>query len=159
MKFPLIGNYIVGGSNLLALYYGHKLGLRTYEQRLVLYVPMLASLLYHLSEVSHELEGVYPLKLYCAELLVLDRLCAVASALSVLKEGGQLWSSALRGNSSLIVAVMVAAVISVLTSEMDMILKPFGIIVHIGYHQFVAFHVVWHACAFYLLARAVALMR
>ena len=72
----MYANIIVALSNFSALYFCKN---RTSLKSLIVYVPMIASLIYHLAETKHGLIGLYPLNKYASHLLNIDRAFAIAS--------------------------------------------------------------------------------
>lgn len=70
-------NTIVSTSNLYALYF--------IKQQPYIIIPMIASILMHLSERKHNLPGIYPFNLYSTQFLWLDRIIAVSSGLYIIR--------------------------------------------------------------------------
>jgi hypothetical protein len=117
---------------------------------LLAYVPMLASALYHISERKHGLPGVAPFNAYSNELIWADRVGAFASGAFVLYKTGL-------SPSPVNLAVAAGGFACLTVSEHDIIFQKLGWgHFHVNKWLFAVTHTVWHTCAFYLLASALA---
>ena len=131
----MIHNIIVSLSNLSGFYF--------FNFSLDFYIfPMLASILYHLSETKHNLPGIYPFNNYTFYLLQLDRIFAVISFLLIMNK--------------LNFHIFILGIIGFLflfLSEQDTILNKIGFNIELNVWIFTITHCLWHIIAFYCLSK------
>lgn len=154
-------NQIVASSNLIALWFMYKYNCldNTY-----IYFPMLASILYHLSETKHNLPGIYPFNLYTHQLLQLDRVFAV---LSFIKCALTIYHNPeiIMINNYHLLILSIIAFICLMYSERDIIYtnvqyicnknktknKNNNLLFKVHKMEFAITHCIWHVLAYYLL--------
>lgn len=136
-------NIIVASSNLIAVYFVLISETSGTTNNSFIYVPMIASFIYHLAETKHNLPGIYPLNLYAYKLLWVDRICAVLSAAYV--------TISIYSYPKIMTAKFLLIGIfglgSLLYSERDF-LKGFVV----NKTEFVISHTIWHFAAFFCLS-------
>jgi hypothetical protein len=123
--------------------------------------PMIASVVYHLAETKHGLEGIYPLNQYADQLLIVDRIGAFFAGLFVLvvlvvltvlkkKRHYQFFFES-------ILMLGFIAIVCLGMSEIDVGFKILGIYdgFVINKWQFLFFHSLWHLLAFTILGKCV----
>lgn len=144
-------NLIVAATNLILILLVKNID--SFYKNL-LYLPMIASVLYHLGETKHGLKGIYPFNKFTQQLLFFDRLCAYVSFVFILKSIFDFPGLLLQKNFLL---VGIFGLLNLVISERDTIyktlineqdLKKFF---KVGEIEFVIFHSAWHISAFYCL--------
>lgn len=134
--------------NLFVAASNFSLFLFTNKPKWFMYVPMVASTLYHLSERKHGLPGIYPLNNYHIQFIWLDRIAAFASVGYVLYK---CWNQPKLLNILLPIGLFGLANLAI--SEHDIISAKFGVETHVNQYLFALTHSIWHCCAFYCLTR------
>jgi hypothetical protein len=130
-------NLLVALSNLAGLYWIPSVAK---EHAVFLWMPMVASFVYHVAETKHDLPGFPLFNSYAYPLLMVDRAMAMVSlsymCLSLLYAFGwiEVWALATTGRA-------VLAVVCLAASECPGV--PQG--------AFVVLHMVWHGLAFSIL--------
>lgn len=119
--------------------------------------PMIASVVYHLAETKHGLEGIYPLNHYADQLLVVDRIGAFFAGLivfTVLKNKGY--------HSEFFKRTLTLGFIALICLGMSEIDVGFKILrIYDGFvinkWQFLIFHSLWHLLAFMILGNCISI--
>lgn len=142
-------NLIVAASNLTGLVFSRDI---PHSERWFIYLPMLASVLYHLAEVKHGLPGVYPLNLYAGPLLWVDRLFAAISACIV---GYALWYQPKIGTLTFWIVGIVGLVCLALSERDTTYRMLFNKTIYVSEGEYLFTHSTWHICAFYCLSQAI----
>lgn len=148
----MFANVIVSLSNIIGFYciIIYKLnGLK----KLLVVMPVFASIIYHLSETKHNLPGIYPLNKYSNILLNIDRFFAVISFIVTLYNIIKL--PLYKQIKYLTIGIM--ALLCLIISERDVIYKNLNIYSDftINQYEFILFHSIWHFMAFTLLAKII----
>ena len=141
-------NTIVAISNFFALYFT-KNKILTKTQKLIMFSPMVASFVYHLSETKHGLKGFPYLNNFSNELLNIDRFFAMTSSIFIL--------SKIYYDKNIINKILCYALFGffcLFMSERDVVFKIFNIYndFEINKEQFLFFHCLWHLLAFKILS-------
>jgi hypothetical protein len=132
-------NCVVALSNLVGIALSWDL---SFGKRCIVYAPMIASFIYHLSETKHGLVGLYPLNKYSLQLLWIDRFFAFASGAVILYR-------LFNGKHSLsngFLSLLAMGSISLFISEKDLIFPGY-----VSKTEFMISHSFWHYCAFEML--------
>jgi len=141
----MIINLIVGSTNLVGLYYilCYKTNL---HQSLQIIFPMCASILYHLADTNHGLDGLYPLNIYSNQLLFVDRFFAIISGITCLYKLAYI-KNPTQTNVFTYGLVGLVGLVCLIISERDMVSQGFTV----GKYEFLFFHSLWHIIAFNIL--------
>ena len=142
MLTTVLANYIVACSNLIAIPLAEYL---KPGQRIIIYLPMFASYIYHLSETKHGLPGISPLNQYTNVLLNIDRFFAIKSVLYVMRT---IYYKPRIIDKAFVLAGLLGT-ISLMYSERDVYTT-----MEVG-NEFIVYHCIWHVCAYYILTRCV----
>ena len=126
----MISNIIVAFSNIIPFLF---LKINT---KLV-YLPLVASFSYHLSETHHTLNGIYPLSSISDLLLTIDRVFAIISVLYIL--------ITIQKQNKVFLTIGTIGVIFLLYGEKDYFSGEINNI------EYVISHCIWHFAAFYCL--------
>jgi hypothetical protein len=133
-------NLFVASTNLCGLYFARN---KSFQGQMIIYIPMIASIIYHLAETKHNLPGLPFLKNYASLLLTIDRLCVAGTICSLLYVNknniGNLFNT-----DNLIIALLGFS--SLLWSEKDKFPHLFG---NLSKTEFAVSHGLWHILAFY----------
>ena len=121
-----LSNYIFGLPVLYAAQQPHQVLLVT--------MTITASFLMHISETKHNLPGVYPFNQWSQYFLWFDRVMAILSATYVLYTTGILQ----------LPMATIGFVFLALSERIEW-----------NHAWFAVTHIIWHACAFYMLYKAV----
>lgn len=126
----VIINVFVACTNLIALLYLPYI--KNVYTVYIMIIPMIVSILMHLSETKHNLPGVYPFNLYSWWFLQLDRLVAIIIFLLLLPQANF---------TSFNCSMLSIGLLSMYLSEN----------IENGYIWFATFHSIWHFVAYYLI--------
>jgi hypothetical protein len=144
-----VTNIVVALSNLVAIPFMIGIDLGSPYALMVL-LPMIASMAYHLGEKKHGLPGIYPFNTMTDALLWVDRLFAFTSALFMF--------SVFCNNPYIatlkIWSIIIVALLYLWISERDafyITVYKRNPAVYVGEIEFLIFHCIWHILAFYLL--------
>lgn len=137
----MIANLIVAFSNFVFISFAqYKNGVHP-----TLYLPMLASFIYHLAETKHGLPGFPILRDHAYTLLNVDRFFAAYAGIYMLC---QVYNqpSLLTGR---MITIGLLGFVALACSEYDTIVKKlFDIDTRVAHPTFVVSHCIWHWCAF-----------
>lgn len=128
-------NTIVSTSNLYALYF--------IKQQPYIIIPMIASILMHLSERKHNLPGIYPFNLYSTQFLWLDRIIAVSSGLYIIRNI-YLSNFTLLFNNNFLLLNIIGFISMFISETSDNRVHDYQLV-------YMIFHIIWHICAFHIL--------
>jgi len=135
-------NIVVGISNLIAIFMCGKV--KIIEYKIIIYLSMVASLLYHIAESKYDKFIINPLNISIDNLLLFDRICVViAFVVSIIK----IIKYSCKINNKFII-IMFIGLVCLVKSEYNMIIDFEYIISN---NDYLYYHTIWHICAFYCL--------
>jgi hypothetical protein len=145
----LVPNTLVAISNFSFLYFmKNKKNINS-----LLYLPMIASVIYHLAETKHKLPGFPILNKYAYHLLNLDRLCAIGAGSFIIS---RLYNFPYLLSYKLVL-IGIVGFVGLAYSEKSTIAKNIfnNNDINISYTEFTISHIIWHLCAFKSLAMVI----
>lgn len=151
-NIPLyIPNILVSLSNFSFIYFISIMNKENFSY--FLYLPMIASFIYHLAETKNNLPGIPYINKYSNFLLNIDRICAVFAGTFILN---QIYYNQKLLTLNIIINIIIGF-LGLAYSEKDTIAKKLlnNNKVDISHFEFTISHIIWHVCAFKILASTI----